>query len=65
MHNLISQITKCAPLRIRAYIPTLTLVIGTLDRTASTVGMVTGEKSRRGFVCEIREVFILLYGVWF
>lgn len=37
------------------------------DRTASTVGMVTGEKSRTGFICEIRDrhFFILFYGVWF
>lgn len=64
--NLLYYITR-APLRVRDYSPALTHVMSMFDGTASTVGMVTEGKLRRGFVCEIRDamVFILFYGVWF
>lgn len=64
--NLLDYVTHGSQL-VRDYIPALTCVMGQsmFDRTASTVGMVTGEKSRQGFVCEIRAamVFILCYGL--
>lgn len=61
--NLLDYVTHAA--QCRDYIPAPTCVMGqrTFDRTASTVGMVTGQKSKQGFACEIRAatVFILFY----